>query len=347
MNLADIASVIAQVDGFRFGGNVEPLENGLVNEVARLTGIPGVVPGSVVVKRARPFIRTAPGVALDPNRVKTEAQMLSALGPGGRLSCVCTPRVRAPQLLASDAPGFTIVIEDCGRGPDLVEWIMRSESDAESAREIGGLLGTFIARLHAGTWNDVTWLGRNRVGETLRAMYYEQIGPLAEQAGADDHRELGVRFAAQWQREQSAPSCVVMGDLWPASVLVRDTMLRIIDWEFARTGFPAQDVGMLTAHLWMLRERIDGSPQVHLDAVLDGFVQGYAGSFEAGTGRPASTFAAEIALYFGAEILSWTHGDAASHAPEPLRNEARERAAELAINCLRDPEAAPDWLHFS
>ena len=70
--------------------------------------------------------------------------------------------------------------------------------------------------------------------------------------GVPDAAELGARARDLGRRLLEKGPDFVMGDLWPASVLVsRDGVLHVIDWELSTRGRPCQDLGHLVAHLWM------------------------------------------------------------------------------------------------
>ena len=72
--------------------------------------------------------------------------------------------------------------------------------------------------------------------------------------GARDRERVVERIDWLSRRFLGRGECLIMGDLWPASVMVgEEGELGVIDWEFAHWGRPEQDVGHLMAHLWMWR----------------------------------------------------------------------------------------------
>lgn len=98
-----------------------------------------------------------------------------------------------------------------------------------------------------------------------------------------DLESLASRMEAFGERLRTPGECLIMGDLWPRSVLVAQTcpadgnvggegppadgempdtvgnkspcsaspVLKIIDWEMCHWGRPAQDIAHFAAHVWM------------------------------------------------------------------------------------------------
>ncbi|MCP4804581.1 MAG: phosphotransferase [Proteobacteria bacterium] len=193
------------------------LTGGLLNHVWRVVGSGG----SVVVKHAPPYVASAPDVPLDVARIGFEERALRMLGQGGVLQDVASPQVRPPRLL--DRAGETLILEDLGDLPHLGE---RPSPEAAAA------LGRFIGRLHARSAS-VRGMANDGVQATRNALCYQRYDPA-----------LGVRL-------MQPGVCLVMGDLWPPSVLVDGWGARVIDWELAHFGQPMQDTAHLAAHLWL------------------------------------------------------------------------------------------------
>lgn len=218
-----------------------PLAGGLVNHVFRLRG-PG---GTAILKHAGAAMAAAPDVALDPVRLGFEARALAQLEaapPPGP--------VRAPRVLAHDPAGAVLLLEDCGDAPDLGAALAEDAVPAD----LGAALGRFLAGLHRGTADD-PWLRESHANLAIQATRREvQYAAIAGILAAADHPDAAaagaraVELGARW----SAPGrCLVMGDLWPPSLLLSEGGPRLIDWEFSHFGSPAQDLGHLAAHLWM------------------------------------------------------------------------------------------------
>jgi hypothetical protein len=96
-----------------------------------------------------------------------------------------------------------------------------------------------------------------------------------------------------------------MGDLWPPSVLVQGTDLRLIDWELAHYGRPLQDVAHWRAHLWMQKHRAPSAAVADaVDSLWDAFLTAYRDAL--GNAEAALWTAQEkrdATVHFGAEIL--------------------------------------------
>ena len=347
-----LAHLRRRLPDVRPDGAPERLEGGLLNVVWRVPARPE----SVIVKWAPPYLASAPDVPLDPSRVVFEAHALEALGPGGLLGDVvradvppsCSdslPRsggVRPPRRLDLDAEAHVLVMEDVGRGPDLGAWLRQGHPTAEW----GGRLGAFVGRLHRASLDRADLAARFRnlaVQETRHAVQYQAVGELCRQVGLPDAEELGRRAEALGRRLQDPGRCLLMGDLWPASVLVAGDGLRVIDWEFAHFGHPAQDVAHLAAHLWMHARRAP-NPDVEAEATWRRFRAAYAEALGPDVrGLWTPDVQRDAAIHYAAEVLvravgafqeGYLYGGLAPEAPP-----VQEAVAEAARH-LRDSERA-------
>lgn len=293
--------VAHRLPSFQWDGRGGRLGGGHLNYVWRLSG----TPFPVVVKRAPPYVAAAPQVPLDPGRVLMEAGILAALGPDGDLSDVCPPGVRPPRLLDVDAPTWTIILEDLGPLQDLGAWLRCGHAADRMAR----LVGRCIGRLHRSTGGRTDLAERFDNAPVQRARHeiqYRAVRSMGERAGRGDAMALGAAAEALGIRLQGHGSCLVMGDLWPPSILVAPPAIRIIDWELAHYGNPAQDVAHLAAHLWMLRQR---APTVAVRRNVDSALMAFLTAYRA-EAAPLLTSAVrgDCARHFGAEILMRTVG---------------------------------------
>ncbi|MEZ4700979.1 MAG: phosphotransferase [Rhodothermales bacterium] len=272
------------------------LAGGLMNEVWRVPGRP-----SVIVKHAPPHIASAPEIPLDPHRIEIEGRCLELLGPGGALERIATDAARPPRLLAMDAEAHRLAMEDVGDAPHLGVWL---EEAGNAAGQAGAHLGAFIGALHRETAGDTALradIDNRSIQETRLQVQYRAIGAILNRCGVADAEALGAEAEALGERLLRPGRCLVMGDLWPPSVLVTPAGLRVIDWEFAHFGNPAQDVAHLAAHLWMIGHR---RPESHAAACWRGFRGAYAMAvcpvreslWDADTERDA-------AVHYAAEIL--------------------------------------------
>lgn len=331
-----------------FGGPIESLHGGLVNLVWRVYTGPMATSESAVLKWAPPYVAAVPSMPLDDERILFGARALAALGAGGRLSAVPRPDVRPPRLLATFEQQRALLLEDLGDTPDLATWARETHPGGKRALETGRMLGGFIARLHRQSAGDAVLAAEfdNRDVQRSRLVnQYAAVSRYAERAGIVDAAELGRHAVAFGELLQGPGLCLVMGDLWPPSVLVgADAGLRVIDWEFAAYGRPSQDVAHLAAHLWMHAHRTpDATTASTFSALLQGFQEAYRATL--GSVRDAlfgDAGRAECAVHFGAEILTRTVGAFQSgylYDGLEVDDQAIQEAVAVAATHLREP----DW----
>jgi hypothetical protein len=222
--------------------HAELLIGGLVNHVFRVHLTRG---DSVVVKHAPPYVASQPELALDPSRVYFEAQALEWVGQRK------DQRIGVPELL--DVHAHTLILRDLGPCQDLSEVLKGG-----GGKSLLGTLGDWLLGLHQDP--GAPKLHNLPVQQTRMVLQYQSIGPCLETLGVADAAALGARAAELGARLLHSGPSLVMGDLWPPSVLV-DAQGRpwIIDWEFCTKGQPAQDLGHLAAHLWM-QAHVQGTP---------------------------------------------------------------------------------------
>jgi len=290
-------------------------------------------------------VASSPDVPLDPSRIAFEAEALRLLGPGGPLAGVASPAARPPRLLAFDPARRLLVVEDLGEAPDLGRWLWDGAGDAEAA---GRDLGAFVGRLHAAGHSRRealrATLDNAAVQRTRLEVQYRAVGPALARAGVADAAGLGQAAVALGERLLEPGRCLVMGDLWPPSVLVTAGGLRLIDWELAHVGQPAQDLGHLAAHLWMRAHRAPdpaaaGRGRAALAAALAAYREALGGAaaalLDAATRRAAG-------LHFGCEVVARTVGPfQAGYLYEALRpgDAPLDEATAAAAAALRAPEA--------
>ena len=119
---------------------------------------------------------------------------------------------------------------------------------------------------------------------------------------------LGAAARAVGNRLRVPGPALIMGDLWLPSLLTDGEAIRVIDWEFAHAGQPAQDLGHLLAHLWMHARMATRARAADLDAVRVQVVTGYA---EAG-GVLGPAVRQEASRHAGCEMLARIAGPFAS-----------------------------------
>ncbi len=268
--------------------HLEPLTGGNLNEVWRAQGRVR----SVIVKRAPPWVASAPSVPLSRRRLLFETRALrfveSKFPPGP---------VFAPRVLGFCRREWLLLLEDLGVGPDLSAVPLEESLYFE--------LGRFIGLLHRSTAGDERVARRFQnldVQRTRLASQYRAIEGFARQAGADDAVALGRRAVELGERLLGRGVCLTMGDLWLRAGLVRARGVALIDWEFAHYGSLAQDLGHLAAHLVM--HGVAKGLEAEASQALRAFFRGYAS--EAPMTSPA--IEADTAVHFGCEVLARLFG---------------------------------------
>jgi len=314
------------------GAWAEPLEGGLLNRVWRVM----TEHGAVVVKHAPPYVASNPAIPLDPARIDFEARALSLFQ--GELAHLSSERIRPPRLLARFVAESAIALEDLGDWPSLEDWLLAGGGAWPLAA-----LGGFIGRLHSASGRSLIALDNQGVQQTRHAVQYAPAAGFLAAGGVPDAAALGARADAFGRSLMRSGRCLVMGDLWPRSVMVLagdsayggadDGAVRLFDWEFCHWGRPGQDLGHLAAHLWMLGHRrgLSGDWAVFLAA--------YAAE-RALTAEDRE----ESALHFGCEILARTVGAfQAGYLYDGLPPDAPalREAVSVAAAALRDPLGAP------
>lgn len=232
-----------------FGSNngLIPLEGGNLNHVWRVKGREQ----SLIIKWAPPHIASNPDVPLSPKRLDFEAQALGLFAKGELLETMGTDQVRPPRRLYFNRQHHLLIMEDLGSLPSLSKWIQ-----PEKDTEVGKKLGRFIGQLHKLTVNNEI-LGRQFNNEDIQqtrfTVQYDPADDYLSKAGLSgvDANRVSQKTKNLGQKLLEPGRCLVMGDLWPPSVLVNEGRLRIIDWEFVHYGRPLQDVGHFAAHCWM------------------------------------------------------------------------------------------------
>lgn len=204
-------------------------------------------------------------------------------------------------------------MEDLGAYPDLGDWLRSDSVTRREAEAIGVNLGQFVGKLHRASAHrpDLAQHFNNTAIQRTRLEFqYKNIQQYAQNAGIPDANEIGRRALEYGDKLQEPGLTLIMGDLWPPSILVTVSGLRIIDWELAHYGRPSQDIGHLAAHLWMHSHRaVDDRGASVAMQVPNRFL----GSYRATLGDDFKTLfgiegVLESSVHFGSELLIRTTG---------------------------------------
>jgi hypothetical protein len=321
---------VGRLLGGRFDSATQ-LAGGLINWVFRVRDEGGE---SVVLKVTPPFIATKPGIKFECSRHEhevlvldllcvhqdepmSELQRCKARFPGLALPCkLASGPLRIPaELVGVEGHDGAIevmglVMTDLGEVPSLASCLVGGL--AERPRVLGAFLGALHSIPVSGLDEDVQLRLTNQpVRDLRRSLQYDTVSDrlvaLASEAVSEAAllRELGERL----QRGEGSSS-VIMGDLWPPSVLIMppeggDPRVGLIDWEFSDVGVPGQDVGHLFAHLWMHHHHLSQTGDAsEVLSVTRAFLEAWASEFHAIT-QPVVR---DILVHAAAEILARTVG---------------------------------------
>jgi len=217
---------------------------------------------------------------------------------------------RVPEIYLHDETNHVIIMEDAGRDAVNLKELLRRPNPPSvvAGATIGRTLGEFIARLHVWGKTDqgrtaldffdghpqardiCAWATYGRLVDTITGRS-ESI-PLIHDPPlpvTPEELEKISKFAEERAEEiRSSRETMTMGDFWPGNVLVdldegddaseeKPPKLRkilVVDWEVARAGVAAFDVGQFQAEIHTVRHfnPVCGPASEALDAA---FLEGY------------------------------------------------------------------------
>lgn len=275
------------------------LEGGNLNYVWRLQG----EKRSLIVKVAPPYIAANPEVPLNPERIRFESDALRLFQDGNALGQLRTDKIRPPNFIYYDNQKHLLIMEDVGDWPTI-----RQAIKEESANPgIAARLGTFIGHLHQETYQSKKLADQFYNIDIQRTRFdvqYKAASDYALKSGITDTKELRAETVSLGKKLLDPGRCLVMGDLWPPSILVAEGNLRLIDWEFVHFGRPLQDIGHFAAHCWMQAHTASPQKKESFKKLWNSFWEAYRQASEAVFHKlfDASEYE-DAATHIGAEIL--------------------------------------------
>ena len=295
------------VAGITDSSTLEELQGGSLNFVWRIRSATGI---SVIIKHAPPFVASLPTIAFDNSRIIFEANILKAFQFRSELNQLIGCGVRPPRFLAKDNRRHLLLMEDVGSWPHLLQAVRFSNYNFAY---YGGNLGTYIAQLHAQTYQS-KWFGENfanlPVQQTRLQVQYHGCLEFCRRAGMPDAEKIGKWCRQLGEKLNTVGKCLIMGDLWPCSILLDREEIRLLDWELTHFGRPAQDVAHLAAHLWMMSHRASKQSQIdRIGRFRQSFIESYFK--EIAKQKPeliTEEDERDFQIHFGAEILARTLG---------------------------------------
>jgi len=289
---------------------ITELSGGNLNKVWRAVTEIGQ---SCILKHAPPFIASQPDIPLDDSRLLFESRILKRFRNDERLSGLQNACIQVPDFIHYHAGHHLLLMEDVGELPSLLKAL---STPTENAKMMGQTLGRFIAELHLTTFQDPNYLkhfSNQPVQETRDQVQYQQCGNFCRKVDLDEDIAQSVeeRCHALGKKLISPGYCLIMGDLWPESILVDSERLILIDWEMTHYGRPLQDIAHLDAHLWMMADRAPSeSARIQINQFRATFINTYFVFFKQNEAFIAKMVhdEADYHTHFGAEILARTVG---------------------------------------
>lgn len=239
--------------------SISSLSGGFVNYVFRVSFNQEVTIGdskyeSVIVKSTPPhFAGMGPDFPFSQDRLKYEVQALTEI-PKLYPKIFENKKIGVPNVIAHFETDHTMLMQDLGSLESLFT------APQHLSVETGRLMGSFSSFLHSLT-KDTKRLQRFRNNESPNVVYsfvYEPLGALLKDNGVENWKEIFQEAKETWRALYDPTAeqvSVIMGDFWPASLLVQPgdsgvEKIWVIDWEFSNLGSPILDISYLLAVIY-------------------------------------------------------------------------------------------------
>lgn len=189
--------------------------------------------GPVILKQSRPYVEKYPQIAAPQDRALSEYEFYS------RIRAVRSVATRMPKLLAFDREDMILLLEDLGDQPDC-RFLYEGKKLSEP---LFTQLCDWLNALHSIPQSEPL---PNRDMRELNHEHIFVIPFASEQDPAirESARELGSIYL-------SDGPCLLHGDFFPGSWLLREEQIFLFDPEFCFLGAPEFDWGVFAAHLSM------------------------------------------------------------------------------------------------
>ncbi|KAJ6542296.1 kinase-like domain-containing protein [Mycena vulgaris] len=231
---------------------------------------------TLVMKHARPYVAlSASKIPFAIERQAFEAKALEKVKAG----LDCGPLATVPGMHHFDEDAHVIIMGDCGAGSlTLKELMLTATPSPAVAREIGLALGQFLGRLHSWAAVDPTmldffdqneqakkitaWVTYGRLISTLTTDALPAIALLNEQVDASDLADIRAIVDELTPEIYTSRETLTMGDFWTGNIMVslrsdgpalELERVHVIDWELAKPGLAALDVGQFCAEMHTLQ----------------------------------------------------------------------------------------------
>lgn len=330
------------VAGFRAKGDPVPLSGGNLNYIWRVTG----TPYNVIVKHAPPYIAGQPELPLDPQRIHFEAKALQQFSGDGKLHPLTSDHISPPELVHFDDKNHLLIMEDVGNNGGF----FIGELGADHV-ELSASLGEFIGSLHRKTAGS-PWFKKNfnnsGIQQTRQQVQYNGAEEFLVNAGIKPEQEAVYHARILGEKLLTPGKCMVMGDLWPPSVIIQQHRLRIIDWEFAHFGYPFQDTAHFLAHCTMqIAATSSETRKKKVEAIARRFLKSYQSAVGEETGlQMGREEQHDFNIHYAMELLIRTTGAFKSgylFEDFPVSDPVIQQIVHRAYSFLLNPDRHPDW----
>jgi 5-methylthioribose kinase len=214
---------------------------------------------SLIIKQSRPWVEKYPQLEAPVERLKVEYTYYELLSKHPYFSSF------SPSIILYDPENLVLATQDLGKGTDF-SYCYRKKT-RPGANQIRSLL-EYLSFLHQVDWQ------RQKVdfpsNKQLKKLNHEHIFlfPFLEENGFDldtiqpglqklsfgpkINEKLKQRIAALGEKYLGFGPALIHGDYYPGSWLEIEKQVKVIDPEFAFFGFAEFDIGVMTAHLFMV-----------------------------------------------------------------------------------------------
>ncbi|KAL6883201.1 kinase-like domain-containing protein [Trichoderma longibrachiatum] len=311
-------AVRRELDGTGYAiSSLEPLTGGTANFIyhARLQKPLPDGSADVVLKHGEAYVAQHPDFKLQMVRCDIEEESLRLLS---NFSTVASSmfEIGTPKLYHFDPQSSTQIQEYLPNAVNLKVYALSHFQNPTSpfvksrCIELGQDLGRWLREFHA--WSDrpeqqnlrELFAKNTDMRNIKKYINYDQLLARASMFPSllDDCKDVLQQIVsmATVELEDESKLAAIHGDFWTGNVLLpnaafdgpQQVPVRVIDWEMAQVGVPAEDLGQFIAELWLLKLYKD------IDAalwIINGFAEGY--------GKADTDFVYRVLIHVGAHLI--------------------------------------------
>ncbi|KAJ6452082.1 kinase-like domain-containing protein [Mycena sanguinolenta] len=280
---------------------------------------------TLVLKHARPYAAGSPSIPLAIERQAFEAGAMQKI----KEDLDCGPLAAVPVVYHFDGTAHVIIMEDTGEKSRNLKALMSSAPlPVPVAQEIGRALGQFLGKLHSWAAIDpkvvdffdqnqqakriTSWITYGRLIPCLVTDKLPAVALLPEPVCESDLDDIRAIIAERTSEIFNCRDTLTMGDFWTGNIMVNlDTDaatgttsfggVYIIDWELAKAGVAALDVGQFCAEMLSL---ILFKP--HAVESAKALIEAFLTEYRAYCGEMKPHFANVAAKHIGAHLVTIT-----------------------------------------